>query len=364
MIITVPYMGPITMTAQTLLEGIGQKVILPPPCTKKTLSLGSQYSPEFACLPLKINIGNLIEAYELGANTALMIGGIGPCRIGYYGYVQQEILKNIGVDMEIIILEPPSSHPKDFWAKIQRLRKVSWKKTLEAIYLAWLKTRVLDLLEAKALVLRPLELNKGSMDLLLYSAKNELKLAGLPHSIKEVENDYLKKMTEAVRKSTSESLIKIAFIGEIYTVLEPFANQNIERHLNYLGVQIIRCLYLSSWVNEHLLGGLLRIEGTKRTAGLAKPFLNSFVGGHGRETVGSAVQFALAGVDGIIQIAPLTCMPEIVAHSILPKVSKEYQVPILTLYVDEQTGEAGLVTRLEAFVDMIKQKRRMSGKND
>ncbi|MFA5536682.1 MAG: CoA protein activase [Bacillota bacterium] len=358
MILTVPHMGPITMTAQTLLEGIGQRVILPPPCTKKTLSLGSQYSPEFACLPLKINIGNLIEAYELGADTALMVGGIGPCRIGYYGYVQQDILNEIGIDMEIIILEPPFSHPKDFWLKIQRLRKVSWKKTLKAIYLAWLKTRMLDLLEARALILRPLELNRGAMDYLLDSAKNELKLTGRPDLIKQIKKIYLKRMSEAASKPTPPSLIKIAIVGEIYTVLEPFANQNIEHHLNYLGVQIVRCLYLSSWVNEHLLGGLLKIEGTKNTADFAKPFLNSFVGGHGRETVGSTVQFASAGVDGIIQVAPLTCMPEIVAHSILPKVSNEYQVPILTLYVDEQTGEAGLITRLEAFVDMIRQKKR------
>lgn len=360
MIITTPQMGPISMTAQTLLEGIGLKVILPPPCTKKTLSLGTQYSPEFACLPLKINIGNLIEAYELGADTALMIGGIGPCRIGYYGYVQQEILYDAGIDMEIIILEPPASYPKDFWNKIQRLRKVSWRKTLQALYLAWLKTRASDLLEEKVLVLRALEAKKGTIDSLLSSAKKTINDSKSPGQIKKATSYYIEKMMSAPIKNLNYPPIKMALVGEIYTVLEPFANLNLERHLNSLGAQVVRSLYLSNWVNEHLLGGILNIEGTKKTPFLAKPFLNAFVGGHGRETIGSAVQYAKAGVDGIVQIAPLTCMPEIVAHSILPKISKEYQTPILTLYVDEQTGEAGLITRLEAFVDMIKQRKRSS----
>ena len=51
-------------------------------------------------------------------------------------------------------------------------------------------------------------------------------------------------------------------------------------------------------------------------------------------------------------------MPEIVAQSILPKVSEHYGVPILTLVVDELTGEAGYQTRVEAFVDMVKRRKR------
>lgn len=51
-------------------------------------------------------------------------------------------------------------------------------------------------------------------------------------------------------------------------------------------------------------------------------------------------------------------MPEIVAKSILPNVSKDYSFPIMTLIIDEMTGEAGYMTRIEAFMDLIKRKRR------
>lgn len=356
--ITFPHMGNLALTAQTLLEGLGLEVIVPPPCSKKTLSLGTQYSPEFACLPLKINLGNYLEAYEQGADTAIMIGGIGPCRIGYYGIIQQEILQDLGVNMEIIVLEPPDAHPKELWDKIQRIKKVSWKKVLQAIYLAWHKTRAMDILEEKALLLRARESKRGEMDLILRQARKHLEEINTSAKIRKLTNSYLAEMNSRPLIALEGSPVTIALTGEIYTVLDPFVNLNLERRLNHLGVEVKRQLFLSSWINEHLLGGMLKIEGTKKASLQAKPFLNSFVGGHGRETIGSAVQYAHEGIDGIIQVAPLTCMPEIVAHSILPKVSQQYNIPILTVYLDEQTGEAGLLTRLEAFVDMVKYRQR------
>lgn len=357
--ITFPHMGNLDLTVQTLLEGIGWETVVPPPCTKKTLSLGVQHSPEFACLPLKINIGNYLEAYEMGANRALMVGGVGPCRIGYYGTIQQEILRDLGIEMELMVLEPPDAHPRELWQNIKYLKKVSWNQVILAIILAWYKTRAMDLLEEKALVLRAREMNGGSIDELLRQAKKRLRTLDSVKEIKRLTRDYLDQMDSLPLLPLEEhQRMTVAIVGEIYTVLEPFANLGLERHLNALGVEVKRSLFLSSWINEHLFRGILNIEGTREAAELAKPFLNSFVGGHGRETVGCAVAYAKKAVDGVIQIAPLTCMPEIVAHSILPKVTQAYQVPTLTLYVDEQTGEAGLVTRLEAFVEMLKQRKR------
>ena len=59
-----------------------------------------------------------------------------------------------------------------------------------------------------------------------------------------------------------------------------------------------------------------------------------------------------AGYDGIVQLLPFTCMPDTIAKSILPAVSKAEDMPVLTLIVDEQTGKAGVHTRLEAFLDL------------
>jgi predicted nucleotide-binding protein (sugar kinase/HSP70/actin superfamily) len=58
---------------------------------------------------------------------------------------------------------------------------------------------------------------------------------------------------------------------------------------------------------------------------------------------------------------PFTCIPEIVARSILPRVSRDLGIPVMSLILDEQTGLAGVLTRLEAFVDLLARRRMQSG---
>jgi predicted nucleotide-binding protein (sugar kinase/HSP70/actin superfamily) len=70
------------------------------------------------------------------------------------------------------------------------------------------------------------------------------------------------------------------------------------------------------------------------------------------------VLWARKGFDGVVQVAPFGCTPEIVAKSILPRVSQEYGIPVMSLFFDEQTGPAGVYTRLEAFVDLLYARRR------
>ncbi len=81
------------------------------------------------------------------------------------------------------------------------------------------------------------------------------------------------------------------------------------------------------------------------------------MGGHAQETLGHAIRYAKEGYDGIIQLFPLTCLPEIVAESILPSVSEDYGIPLMVLVTDEMSGRAGYRTRLEAFVDMLEQRK-------
>ncbi len=147
--------------------------------------------------------------------------------------------------------------------------------------------------------------------------------------------------------------MKIGLVGEIYTVLEPAANYEIISLLGQMGVEVHRSIYLTDWINDHLLGGYIKKSSHKKIIAAARPYLNYWVGGHGQETVGTAVDLARQGIDGIIQIGPLTCMPEIVAQAILPMVSEKEGVPCMTLWFDELSGVAGIQTRLEAFTDMV-----------
>jgi benzoyl-CoA reductase/2-hydroxyglutaryl-CoA dehydratase subunit BcrC/BadD/HgdB len=51
-------------------------------------------------------------------------------------------------------------------------------------------------------------------------------------------------------------------------------------------------------------------------------------------------------------------MPELVAQTILNRVSKDFDIPVLTLIFDEHTSPGAVQTRLEAFVDLIRRRRR------
>ena len=63
-------------------------------------------------------------------------------------------------------------------------------------------------------------------------------------------------------------------------------------------------------------------------------------------------------IDGIITITAFGCGPDSLMVEKINKNSKIYNKPILNLTIDEQTGEAGFITRLEAFVDMLFRKKR------
>ena len=79
------------------------------------------------------------------------------------------------------------------------------------------------------------------------------------------------------------------------------------------------------------------------------------IGGDGWESVGEKVLHA-GEYDGLVHLAPFTCMPEIIAENIMP--STRESIPVLTILCDEQIAKAGVLTRLEAFVDLLERKRR------
>ena len=83
-IVSFPHLGNYYIVFNYFLtKALKCKVIIPPGTTRKTIELGSKYSPDFVCVPFKYNLGNYIEALDMGANT--LIQGGGGCRYGYYG---------------------------------------------------------------------------------------------------------------------------------------------------------------------------------------------------------------------------------------------------------------------------------------
>ncbi len=79
----------------------------------------------------------------------------------------------------------------------------------------------------------------------------------------------------------------------------------------------------------------------------------------GRKMVGSALHMSKRDdIDGIIYVACFGCGPDSLVGEIIER--KVKGKPFMLITIDEHTGESGLVTRLEAFCDMLR-RRRMLG---
>lgn len=351
--VTYPHMGTLNIVLNSVLHELGLEVIEPPPTSKRTLALGAANSPEFACLPFKITLGNFLEALELGAETIIMAGGCGPCRFGYYAQVQREILTDLGCNFQMLVLEAPQNGWLQF---LHRIRELLGSFPVRRFRRGWLlglaKAKAIDLVEMEMEKTRPIA-NPTIVDQIYQAFLTQLAAIDLLAEVETLASEYSRHLREL--RQGRRSPLRIGVVGEIYTVLEPSANLDLLKKLGNLGVEVISDLRLSHWIAEHLtLNAKKKAALRSELERWAKPYLQYFVGGHGLESVAHALRYCQSGlVSGVIQIAPLTCMPEIVAHSVLPNVSRDFGKPILTIYVDEQTAEAGLQTRLEAFVDLL-----------
>lgn len=355
--ITFPHLGNVYIAGKALLEELGHDVITPPICSRKTLELGIKHSPEMMCLPFKIFVGNYIESIEKGADTILLTGSCGPCRFGLYSLMQKDILKDLGYDVDFIVLESFKEGINEFKANINKLiGTTSVIEFSKAANLALSLIKMADNLSGLCNDTMAYAVNKNQVNKIM----NDYYLkVPITHGARETKDLIV--ATEKELKGVSVDMdycpIRIGIIGEIYTIIEPFVNLEVERKLGEMGILVDKSLTPTKWLEHHLFSYPFgsKYENTKFK--LAKPYIEDLVGGHGRETVGSAIYYKKMKYDGVIQILPLNCMPEIVAKSILKNVQRDIDFPIMTLVVDEMTGEAGFNTRLEAFVDLLMKRR-------
>lgn len=355
--ITFPHLGNTYICAKALLDDLGIDYIIPPFNNKKALELGARYVPELACLPLKITIGNLIQAYEQGADTVLMAGGCGPCRFGYYCEMHREILKDIGYEMDVITLEMPDKELKELVRRVKKLTGgFNVYKIIKALKNTTQISIQMDELERLSFRTRPREIKKGSTDRIYKAFQSRvLSIKGsaeIKRLIEEVRQELLNVEVDKKFKP-----LKVGVVGEIYTTIDQYSSFYIQSKLGDMGVEVERPVTVSNWIVDHILKNVLHLPRDLSYAEAAKPYLGTMIGGHAQETIGHTILFAKQGYDGVIQIYPLTCMPEIVAESILPAVERDFNIPVLTLIIDEMTGEAGYLTRIEAFIDLLNKRR-------
>ena len=358
-----PHMGTVCIAWAAALKKIGVEPFIPPYTSKKTLSLGTKHSPEAICLPYKLILGNFIEAIEGGADYVAMITSPGCCRLGQYGNSIENALVDMGYHDRYVEL----SLYDGIKGMYNVLKDISGKNDpilfARAINIAIRKMFLLDDLEENLAYYRAREINQGDAD--KHYAKALQYVKDVEHSrdlkrAKKLAFDEMKK----VKIDPKKEVLNVDLTGEIYLVCDSFSNQNITKELGKMGVQVRRSLTVSSFIKDAIIPKAFREGEThlQRANRMAKPYLMRDIGGDSLECVSDVAYANERGIDGIIHISPFTCMPEIMSQNIFPAMRENCDIPILPLIMDEQTGKAGYLTRLEAFVDLMRRRKRKLAK--
>jgi predicted nucleotide-binding protein (sugar kinase/HSP70/actin superfamily) len=354
--LTVPHMGLLSVAYTRVLRQHGVDMQPPPKATVKTLNLGVKYSPEFACLPFKINLGNMMEALDNGADAILMPGGYGPCRFGYYGIIQEQILRELGYKFTM----STTDNPDRLSDMIDTIRDISQIKNrydgYSVFFLILMRMAALDKATALYHYHKPREINRGETDQVLQQAIGMIDLADSYTKLFKTM-PQVKKMYRDIKIDKNFRPVTIGVLGEIFVVIEPFANLEVEKKLGELRVEVKRGVWLSDWLNDRFRFKPFRRNQTKYATKLARGYLNFPSGGESIETVGKTILFQKKGVDGVLHIMPFTCMPELVASAVINRISKDKEYPVLSMTFDEHISEANIITRLEAFVDLLERRR-------
>ena len=354
--VSFPYMGPV-IAYKKLLENLGHEVIMPHRPTQKTFDTGVLYSPEFICYPFKVMMGTYFDVCQRGAEVIISSGGSGPCRAGMYCEVHEKILKDQGYDVPIIVFDSIFKNPKKFFSQLKMVTgKTSFFKIVKWLIIVSKMVNQLDFLQSETNKLRAYEVNKGDFE----HCTNEIeKLYDKVSDLKSLKETFkkAKELLYGVKIDKSRPRIRIGVVGEIYVAMESATNMNVEKRLNALGAEVYNIQNISGWIKHNIIPKRFNHSESWKAWNKALKYKTCACGGHDMENTGYIMEFAEQGFDGVVHLMPFGCLPELITRSILPQLSEEYDIPVLTMSIDEQNGEANTQTRLEAFVDLCKNRK-------
>jgi predicted nucleotide-binding protein (sugar kinase/HSP70/actin superfamily) len=139
--------------------------------------------------------------------------------------------------------------------------------------------------------------------------------------------------------------LRVALLGHPYNLYDTYANHDLVRRLRMLGLDLVTSdMVTAGWPDVRSSG-----EGVDRAA----PYWT-----YEAEFV-QAGEGCVDQVSGVIAVAAFACGPDAVLLESVEKLCRRRDRSFLKLILDEHTGEAGLVTRIEAFVDMLDRRHHL-----
>jgi predicted nucleotide-binding protein (sugar kinase/HSP70/actin superfamily) len=137
--------------------------------------------------------------------------------------------------------------------------------------------------------------------------------------------------------------LSVAVIGHQYVAYDDYLSHRLISRLQEMGVRV----FTPEMAEQKALD--------RATTEVGGPPHWSFEA----DIVGAGEHYLHTEVDGIISVAVFGCGPDSMMVEMVRHRAADLGTPFLHVSLDEHTSEGGLVTRLEAFLDMVRRRRRV-----
>lgn len=135
----------------------------------------------------------------------------------------------------------------------------------------------------------------------------------------------------------------LAVVGYPYAIYDHYINVGLISALAHEGVRV--------YTQDMLSNRQLKSQSFKLDKDMFWYFSN-------RVVQGALYYMDVKPVDGMIHITAFACGPDSIVDKFLEIEAKRRGLPYMAITIDEHTGEAGMQTRVEAFLDMLEYRRK------
>ncbi len=300
---------------------LGIEIVLSDKTTKKTLSEGAGLVVTETCLPIKIYVGHVLNLIEKGVDK-IFVPSLQSIDTKIYNCSKirglPDLIRNV-VKKPFTMIEATLDKSEknqglyEFLAEIVAPFGITDKEVIKrASKAGWKVYNNFKLMTTSGMSYK---------DALSYALQGKI----------------------FIQKDSKEYPISVAIISHSYNIYDNRASMNIFEKLNSMDVKVYSALNLTK---EQMEEGMNSLE-------------QSVYWANELEMTGCAGHYLNDNrVDGIITLNSFGCGPDSLMIERITRKAKEFNKPMLQLTIDEQTGEAGFITRLEAFIDMLYRKKR------
>lgn len=308
-------------------KALGIEIVLSDKTTKQTMSSGSSLVVTETCLPIKVYVGHVLNLLDKGVDT-IFIPSIQSIAHKIYNCSKIRALPDLVRNVV----------KRDFKIIEATLDKSEKEQGLPEF--------LVDIAKA-------------------FGIKDEQRIREAQERGWQVFNNFQtmtrsgihfeKALSAAINgniiipQMEKEYEVSVALISHGYNIYDERVSMKIFDKLEHLGVKVYTYEQLT---REQLEEGLTTLG------------VESAYWANESEMTGAAGHYLRSQkIDGLITITAFGCGPDSIMVDRIMRNAKKFEKPVLGLTLDEHTGEAGFVTRLEAFIDMLLRKKRVFGAN-